>query len=195
MTTETSRASRRSRGSPSAPGAPAAVVELANGRHRDALVRIVSGLAGKTVPPSPWSRQLLDAVRGLRLREAIPWLLAEAKDGAPDAADDFAKAIDQIHAHHERIAKFDALGTAARDARAEIEPLLADADPEIRAAAIVSFGAIAGRDGLPRLLRLAKDEKDPGVRASILETIDRIAKAPVAPSAPPVPPSAPMSDD
>jgi HEAT repeat protein len=177
--------------SPAAPGARFAVQALAEGRHRDALARIVSGLAGKTVPPSPWSRQLFDAVRGLRLREAIPWLLAEAKDGAPDAADDFAKAIDQIHAHHERIAKFDALGTAARDARAEIEPLLADADPDIRAAAILSYGAVAGRDGLPRLLRLAKDEQDPGIRRTILETIDRIAKwpPPAAPTAAPATPA------
>jgi|GEM_PF-2941484 len=176
-----------------APGARAAVAVLATGRHHDALVRIVVPLAGKTVPATPWARTLHDAVRTLRLREAIPWLLAEAKDGDPDAADAFAKTIDAIHAHHERIAKFDALGTAARDARAEIEPLLAEADPELRSAAIVSYGAIAGRDGLPRLLRLAKEEKDAAVRASILETIDRIAKAPIPPPALPVTP--PKSTD
>jgi hypothetical protein len=59
---------------------------------------------------------------------------------------------------------------------------------------------VAGRDGLARLLALAKAEKDPAVRRSILETIDRIAKAPpVAPPAPPAPaveraPEAPAMD-
>jgi HEAT repeat protein len=72
--------------------------------------------------------------------------------------------------------------------------MLDDPDPDLRVAAILSYGAIAGRDGLPRLLRLAKDEKDPGIRRTILETIDRIAKSP-PPAAPPATPEPAKAPD
>lgn len=179
--------------SPNGPGAADAVYLLRAGGHRAALVRIVSGLAGKTVPPSPWSRSLRLACITLRLEEALPWLLTELKGGDPEAADEIAQAIDTIQAHHARIARLEARATATRDARADVEPMLDDPDPDLRVAAILSYGAIAGRDGLPRLLRLAKDEKDPGIRRAILETIDRIAKSPpsAAPPATPEPEKAP----
>ncbi|MFO0933461.1 MAG: HEAT repeat domain-containing protein [Planctomycetota bacterium] len=179
--------------SPTGPGATDAVEALRSGGHREALVRIVSGLAGKTVPPSPWSRNLRLACITLRLEEALPWLLTELKGGDPEAADEVAQAIDTIQAHHARIARLEARATATRDARADVEPMLDDPDPDLRVAAILSYGAIAGRDGLPRLLRLAKDEKDPSIRRAILETIDRIAKSPpsAAPPATPEPEKAP----
>lgn len=173
--------------SPNGPGAADAVHWLREGGHRAALVRIVAGLAGRTVPPSPWSRNLRLACITLRLEEALPWLLTELKGGDPEAADEVAQAIDTIQAHHARIARLEARATVTRDARADVEPMLDDPDPDLRVAAILSYGAIAGRDGLPRLLRLAKDEKDPGIRRAILETIDRIAKSP-PPAAPPATP-------
>ena len=178
---------------PDGPAASDAVNWLREGGHRAALVRIVSGLAGKTVPPSPWSRSLRLACITLRLEEALPWLLAELKGGDPEASDEIAQAIDTIQAHHARIARLEARATATRDARAELEPMLDDPDPDLRVAAILSYAAITGRDGLPRLLRLAKDEKDPGIRRTILETIDRIAKAPAP--AEPVPANEPRAGE
>lgn len=180
--------------SPNGPGAADAVNGLREGGHRAALVRIVAGLAGRTVPPSPWSRNLRLACITLRLEEALPWLLTELKGGDPEAADEVAQAIDTIQAHHARIARLEARATVTRDARADVEPMLDDPDPDLRVAAILSYGAIAGRDGLPRLLRLAKDEKDPGIRRAILETIDRIAKSP-PPAAPPAAPEPAKAPD
>lgn len=150
---------------------------------------IVSALAGRTTPEGPWREALLGAALHFRLRAALPWLRAELEAGPPHRLGEVAAAIDLIVSHHDRVARLKALGDGSRDPAAEAEVMLDDDDPDLRAAAIVSFAALKGRDALPRLLRMAKTEPDPARRRVLLDTIERVGRAALAPA--PVPPEGP----
>lgn len=174
---------------PQGPLAVAALTALFEAGDRAALARVAAA-AVRTRPRGEFAELLVLAARDLRLVEALPWLRLEARERLGDTAPPVIQAIDTIRVHHARLAALDA-ELARVDPRAEVEPLLDDPDPELRAAAVAAYGALAGKDGLPRLLRLAKAEQDATVRRSVLDTVERIAKAATPPAAPAKAPDAP----
>jgi HEAT repeat protein len=162
---------------PELPAAPAAIGWLAsNGRQAD-LGAIIKAAIAAPLPSEDYTEALVSAAYGTNLADAIPWLLRLVKEGHPEA-EDAANTIDRIHAHHARIAKFESYRAPAVDPRQAIEAHLSDADPVIRRAAVIALAAAADREALPRLLTIAKEEKDATVRTAALDAIERISKSP-----------------
>ncbi|MCC7139920.1 MAG: hypothetical protein IT460_15975 [Planctomycetes bacterium] len=176
--------------------AVAVVGSLADRRDRESVARLAAEETAAPRPSDPAYRSaLISACDVLKLREAWPFLLHEL-DG--DARDEAAACMENIHRHEDERARFEAWGRAAASASSDLSDLLADADPEIRRGAVLTLAATEGRSALPALLRLAKAEKDPAVRAVALDAVDRLARTPdrpdgdgAAPTAPAGTPAAP----
>jgi len=58
----------------------------------------------------------------------------------------------------------------------DLAALLKDPDAEIRRAAVLSIGALGGKEALPTLVRLAKEDPAPAVRAAALQAIEKLSK-------------------
>jgi hypothetical protein len=139
--------------------------------------------------PRAYRKALVQASGFLRLREAIPFLLTQYQGELEDSA---ATALDEIRRYHERLSTFQSWAQDVAEGRRDLSKLLADPDPEIRRAAVLSLGALGDRDALPTLVRIAKEEKDAKVRAAALEAVERIARNP-APAPSPLPAPAPAA--
>ncbi len=155
--------------------AAAALLEALVGRRAVAhVVRLAEVEASAATPGSTdYRKGLIRAVSGLHLREAIPFLLREFKEGLSSQA---AQAMDEIRAYHERLASFEAWSKGGGGARKDLAALLADPDAEIRRAAVLSIAALGEVDALPTLVRLAKEDADGRVRAAALEAVERLSK-------------------
>ena len=187
-----------------APAAPAAVRALVAGgpAGRAILAEIFASEAWKTNGLRDawnWRKELVEAAQVLHMTEAIPFLLEEFRGGYSELA---AKAMDDIRAYYERLATFQGYSAGSQTAIASVLEMLDVEDSDIRLAAVQSYAALAGKEGLPRLLQIAKSEKDPGVRKAALAAIERISLTAWPPNPPPRPPSPPhvpapagMSDD
>src|SRR5205814_533890 len=126
-------------------------------------------------------REAIMMAEEMAISEAIPWLLRVVKEPTSYGTS-AGQAIDAIHDHQERLARYEAYARGAASGREEIEKHLADADPEIRRAAVLALSAYGDREVLPRLLSIAKEEKEPRVRQAALDAIERIAKSPREPT-------------
>jgi hypothetical protein len=146
--------------------------------------------SASTAAHSWFLRELVTASQQYRLREAIPFLLREFRSNGSAHAQG---AMQQIRGHYDQVASFEEwLARDGRRDKAELSNLLSDADPEIRRAAVLSLAALGDKEALPRLVRIAKDEKDARVRQAALQAVERLATAPVAPTPEPPPqPSTP----
>jgi HEAT repeat protein len=92
--------------------------------------------------------------------------------------------MDEIRAYHERLASFETWSKNGDTAKKDVLALLADPDPEIRRAAVLSVAAMGDVDALPTLLKIAKEDKDPRVRAAVFDAVERLSKSGGAPKTP-----------
>ena len=161
-------------GDRNSPGAPEAVSGLVVRRDSKEILRLADAETAAASPaPEEYRRALIDAVTRLHIREAIPFLLREFKEGLSDEG---AKAMDRIREYHERLAKFEGWSKGDEAGRRDLTALLHDEDPEIRRAAVLSVAAMGDTEALPTLVKIAKEDKDPRVRAAVFEAVERISK-------------------
>jgi hypothetical protein len=162
---------------PSLTAAPGALSRLRAARDREVVLAVLATAATADVAawPPAYRTSLVDACAWFKLREAVPFLLTQYQG---DLEKEAAGALDTIRAYHERLATFQSWAKDMAEGRRDLSQLLADPDPEIRRAAVLSLGALGDRDALPALVRIAKEEKDAKVRQAALEAVERIARTP-----------------
>jgi hypothetical protein len=153
-----------------------AIAYLAETRATAELTALFAAEAqAATLAPAAYRDALVEAAYALNLREAFPFLLREFREGD---SDDAKNAMDRIREHHERLALYESWTSGVESGKRDLAALLKDGDPEIRRAAALSLAAMGDTDSLPTLVRFAKDEKDPRVRAAVLEAVERLSKEP-----------------
>ena len=164
-----------------------AVERLAAAGDRETLATLVAAQTEAAARNQDAYRlALIYAARTLHLKEAVPFLLEQFRGGYEKAASD---ALDDIRSYYERAALYEDLAQGATERRKDLSKLLDDPDPEIRRAAVLSLGAMGDKEALPRLVRIAKEEKDARVRSAALEAVERLART--TPAAPAPTPSKP----
>jgi hypothetical protein len=161
-----------------------AVITLARLGATKPLVRLMQPAYVRQDPPASeaYLLALVEAARSLRTREAVPFLLQQFREGRLNVSGVAGKALEEIRAYHERLEDFERWTESQQE---DLDVLLKDPDPEIRRAAVLAVAASGGRDVLPRLVRIAKDEKEPRVRAAALQAVERIAAREEAAAKPP----------
>jgi hypothetical protein len=158
-----------------APTSGFAVLELAQIGDREGLAKVLEGQTGAAARTRDSFRlSLIAAARRLHLKEAVPFLLEQFRGGYEKEA---SEALDDIRSYYERAALYEDLAQGSTERRKDLAKLLEDKDPEIRRAAVLSLGAMGDKEALPRLVRIAKEDQDPRVRAAALEAVERISRA------------------
>lgn len=164
-----------------------ALLDAADPRQRDVLMAYCAQAARGEWDGKPFlsaRNMLVKRAEKFRLREAVPFLVREYEEEASNEVrrSEVMGAMDAIRDHHERLEFFQSWGSD-EDGEEKVLSMLSDEDAAIRRAAVMSLAALQGPGALPRLLEIAKTDKDEGVRKAALEAIERVATASKLPPA------------
>ncbi len=184
---------------PLAPGNDRAVWRLASPGRTAELVELYRTLEKPgTAMRLDYRIQLANIAKSLHLKEAIPFLLKEYREGQSFAT----PALDEIRTYYDRLKAFEGFADGKDPLTAEIEAAKTGPTVELRRAAVFALAATHGVKAVPALLDIARTTADEPVRKAAIEMIEQIARGtaagepagtakPPAPAAPSVPAPAP----